>query len=56
SGTFAIAIADIDRFKSVNDTYGHHVGDLALAHVAKTLSDNMRGGRLDRALGEARSS
>lgn len=44
SGTFAIAIADIDRFKAVNDTYGHHVGDLALAHIAKTLADNMRGG------------
>lgn len=43
-GTFAIAIADIDRFKLVNDQYGHQVGDLALQHVAKTMEDALRSG------------
>ncbi len=41
---FALALFDIDRFKLVNDQYGHHVGDLALTHVAKLLSQNLRGG------------
>jgi len=43
-GTFAIAIADIDRFKLVNDQYGHQVGDLVLQHVAKTMEDALRSG------------
>jgi diguanylate cyclase (GGDEF)-like protein len=41
---FAVAIVDIDRFKLINDQYGHKVGDQALIHVSKLLSANLRGG------------
>jgi diguanylate cyclase (GGDEF)-like protein/PAS domain S-box-containing protein len=44
SVSFAIALLDIDRFKLINDQYGHHIGDRALAHIARVLSRNMRGG------------
>ena len=38
----SIAIADIDFFKSYNDSYGHQEGDYALKNIAKELSHNLR--------------
>lgn len=39
---FSILIMDIDKFKNVNDTYGHPVGDIALKSVAKALMESGR--------------
>ncbi len=39
----AIAMADLDRFKTLNDTYGHETGDRALRLFARVLRDSLRG-------------
>ncbi len=41
-GEAALIVMDVDDFKSINDTYGHHVGDQSLRAVARALSSTLR--------------
>ncbi|RAZ87003.1 diguanylate cyclase [Mesorhizobium hawassense] len=42
NGTFALAFIDVDGFKSINDYYGHGVGDRLLVKIAERLSAGLR--------------
>jgi len=47
----SLALIDLDQFKQVNDTLGHHAGDEVLGHFARLMDGNTRGQDLFARLG-----
>ena len=44
--TFAVLFIDLDRFKNINDTLGHRMGDLLLIAVSERLLDSIDEGHI----------
>ncbi len=42
SNLFALVFIDLDKFKSINDTYGHEAGDVVLVEVSKRINNTIR--------------
>jgi len=51
AGIFGLIYIDLDQFKLVNDTYGHHIGDLYLQEVALRMKHQLRSADLLARLG-----
>lgn len=51
NSSFAIIYLDLDRFKCINDTYGHRVGDLLLVEVSQRIASIKRDGDVAARLG-----
>lgn len=43
-GSFYVGVIDLDRFKQLNDTYGHQFGDRCLCHLATLIRQTIRQG------------
>ena len=51
NGIFAIIYVDLDKFKPINDTFGHQVGDIYLKEVAARMNNQLLGGDMLARLG-----
>jgi diguanylate cyclase (GGDEF)-like protein len=43
-GQLTVAMVDLDGFKTINDTHGHHAGDRCIRHVADVMARSVREG------------
>ena len=41
-GTLTVCVVDVNKFKSINDRYGHQAGDDCIRHVASVIRRNLR--------------